>query len=441
MIRSILTQLWNCRKANLSVFLELLFVFCLVWYITDYLFVYAYNENLPNHRDLNHTWKLNIDVLSPDHPDYRADESEPQAMYDNFHRILRIVEDYPGVEAVGVSPSISLPGTGNYRGRMLYALSDTTRFADVQQLEIYPGADFFRVFHYTRNDGTQPASVSDFDWATPRPVVISRSVADVLFSSINPVGQKVVPSLDKAAMDAPMTVIGVVDDTKRYSFLRPRHASYPAQTGLENYDISFWRMYIAICIRSNGSQPDVVFLDAFRKAMTRDLNVGNFFFKGTSSFRNLEANTASRHGISSDVKVRVYLMIFFLLNILLCVLGTFWYRINMRRSEIGLRKSLGASQARIRNTLFLEGICLLTVSALCAAFIDMQFVSAGLIETMGKEWGADIDRVLLPDRIWLRFLITNGITYSVLALVILAAIWLPARRAAALMPSDALRDE
>jgi hypothetical protein len=441
MIRSIFVQLWNCRKANLSVFLELLCVFGLLWYITDFLFVYTHNRLVPDFRNTEHTWRVNVGILPPGHPEYRAEENEPQAMYDNFHRLLRIMQDNPEVETVGVMAHFALPGNGSYRGRSYYSLSDTSRHVNGQSMEIHTaaGTDYFHVFRHTRGEGAAPASVNDFDWTQPRAVVVSRSVAEALFPNGNAIGQQIVHDLKQSS--TPMTVIGVVDDTKRFDYLRTRHAVYIAITGMDEWELNMWRLFPAIVVRSHASIPDRIFAESFAAAMENDLRAGNFFFKNMLSCRKIAKDMEASFGVSSDLQVRIYLMAFFLLNILLCVLGTFWYKVNLRRSETGLRKAMGAGKASIRNAFFIEGLCLLTFAALVAMAIEMQFVAAGLIDTLGKGGDGDTDRIYLVDRTALRFLITNGLTFLILATVILTAIAIPARRAAALHPVEALHYE
>jgi hypothetical protein len=436
MIRFVLTQLWNCRKANFSVFLELTLVFGLVWYIADFLFVYAFNTGIPDHHDVRHTWQVNIDLLPPGHPEYRAEENEPQALYDNYHRILRILRDYPGIEAVSMASNRSGPGSSNYRGGSYYSLSDTNRFVNAQVMDIYTGTDYFRVFHHTRDGGAGAVSVGDFEWTGMYPVVISRSMAEALFAGGNAVGERIVSN--PAKKDNPFTVVGVVDDTKRFGYERTRHAIYPAMQRMDAWNREMWRLYPVIAIRSDASQPDSRFAEAFGEAMAGRLRVGNFFFKGLAPYGEVAKGTAARFGITSALNIRLYLMVFFLLNILLCVMGTFWYRVNVRTGETGIRKALGASSKSIRNVFLLEGLCLLTVAMLPAMIIELQFVHADLIETFGR---TETDKIYLPDRTYLRFLITNGITWLMMVAMIVAAVWIPARRAAALPVAEALRHE
>jgi ABC-type antimicrobial peptide transport system permease subunit len=134
-------------------------------------------------------------------------------------------------------------------------------------------------------------------------------------------------------------------------------------------------------------------------------------------------------------------MTFVLLNIILCGVGTLWSRVNARREETGIRQALGETQWGIRNLYLLEGICLLCIAALLAMVIEYQFVHAGMIETMGRGRGNLVDSAYLTDRTIPRFLITNGITWLIMAAVIFAAIWIPARRAAAMQAADALHYE
>lgn len=119
-------------------------------------------------------------------------------------------------------------------------------------------------------------------------------------------------------------------------------------------------------------------------------------------------------------------------------MGTFWYRIRVRRDEVGLRMAMGATRANIRKMLVLEGLCLLAVVTLPAMLIETQLVYLGLIDTLGQ--GRN-NLGYLPDRLVLRFILTNLLTWVLLAVAIVVAIWLPADKAAKLAPADALHYE
>ncbi len=154
-----------------------------------------------------------------------------------------------------------------------------------------------------------------------------------------------------------------------------------------------------------------------------------------ASYERIKADTDYSFGVTYDYRVRMALMAFLGLNILLCVMGTFWYRVRMRRGEIGLRMAIGSPREEIRSQMAREGICLLLMATPLALLIEAQFVMVGFL---------DIPKGTLPELYWpailpLRFLLVNILTWILLAIVILLAVWLPASKAAEMEPAEALR--
>jgi len=434
MLRNIFIQLWNRKRHNMSIFAELLCVFCIVWYITDYFFVYIYNCNLPNHRDLNHAWYMGIDILPESHPEYRVEEDEPETRYANYRRLVRAVEDFPGVEAVGVSFSSSIPAVGSYQGGRIIREDDTAKMADGQIIRLDVETDFLRVFAHTRNNGAQPALVSDFDWATSDAIVINRSVEQKLFPDGQSFGKKVFTTGKNKNV---FRVVGVIDDVKRFYYQRPQNNLYVRLPISSELSAEWWRYGVSLSFRSRADISDETFMNRFLDKMTAKLRIGNFYLKSLTSYNQISDTTAKQSGLTTTLKMNVFLLLFLLVNILLCVFGTFWYRIHTRRDEVGLRKAMGATSVVVRNSLITEGLVLLVIAALAAIVIEFQYVAADLQQTLGK----DPNYPCLPDKTWLRFLIANVLTFIILSVVIIMAIWFPAWRAAALTPSEALRDE
>jgi hypothetical protein len=430
MLKSIFTQILNRKRSNSWVVVELLLVFILVWYITDYFFVLSYNYNIPNYRDTRHTWQVNLAEYPDMHPLYHSEENTGKVLEANFARILQTIRNSPDVEAVSISDRSSEPGSGMFYGVSLCSLNDTSRYENGQAIWLDPQSDFFRVFGYTTDKGKTPVSTSDFDWGNPNGIVIGYSVAKRLF----PDGLAIGKELTNWHKTKNYVVLGIVDDTKRFDYERPQNTFYMAfrsdSSNLRNAKIS---------IRSKASIPDAFFKETFKEEMENRLQIGNFYLKSIVSYGKIATDTKNRFGMTNEIRQRTYLMIFFLLNILLCVMGTFWYRIYTRREETGIRKAMGSTNRNIRNILLSEGLCLLTMAMLPAMIIEFQFVHADLIETLGQTDANKGD--YLPDRTFLRFLITNGITWVVMMVVIVAAIWLPARKAAAMPPAEALHYE
>lgn len=71
--------------------------------------------------------------------------------------------------------------------------------------------------------------------------------------------------------------------------------------------------------------------------------------------------------------------------------------------------------------------------------IEAQFVYAGLIDILGRD--PESAGGYLPDHTAVRFVITNVLTWLLMACIVSAGIWFPARAAAKLKLVEALRDE
>ncbi|RHJ81813.1 FtsX-like permease family protein [Parabacteroides sp. AM08-6] len=431
MIRQVFIQLWNRRRANAWVVVELLLIFCLLWYITDYFFVLEYNKSIPTCRDLSHTWQVDMGILPEAHPDYQPAESSPEAVDANYDRILDRIRHYEGVEAIAVVNRSCTPGGGSYWGRSYRSVKDTTREANGQMVFFDPRTDFFKVFHYTTSDG-KPVSAQDFDWSEPKSMVVSAWGQTILAPDGQIIGMEIENSWSK---DGIYVVKGVVGDIKRFDYERLQIAFYKAERANSN---NIRNMEIAV--RSRETLSDTQFLESFKEAMGRELRIGNFYLKGIQSYSKISLDTDFEFGMTSGIRIRTAMLLFFLFNIMLCVMGTFWYRLRVRREEIGLRMAMGSTRADIRKLLFMEGFALLSVVVLPAMFIEGQFVYAGMIDTLGDNGNHGFVSYL-PDRTILRFIITNCLTWLLLGAALVVAIWIPADKASKMAPAEALHYE
>mgnify|MGYP002577841017 FL=1 len=422
-------QLMNRWRSNVWVCVELLLAFCLAWYMVDYFFVEIYNRSLPSGRDYANVWQVEMGLLPETSPDYRAAESDSIAMLENYERIKDRLRDYPGVQAMGAaSGCYSTPYTGCYYGIGLANAADTSKREAVMRYEMDPTTDFLSVFNHSYAKDGRPVSTSDFDWGDPRAIVTTRMVERKVFGEASAVGREVKDPFDE---EGPTYIVkGVLEDIKRFDNSLPQGAAFFAiRPSVE--EIPEMNYFIRIDPAVAGPR----FADTFREKMNRELRVGNFYLKRLTSYDRIKADTDYSFGVTYDYRVRMVLMAFLGLNILLCVMGTFWYRVRMRRGEIGLRMAIGSPREEIRSQMAREGICLLLMATPLALLIEAQFVMVGFL---------DIPKGTLPELYWpailpLRFLLVNILTWILLAIVILLAVWLPASKAAEMEPAEALR--
>ena len=132
---------------------------------------------------------------------------------------------------------------------------------------------------------------------------------------------------------------------------------------------------------------------------------------------------------TSGGKLDIAINIFLLINVFLAVIGTFWFRVNRRRNELGLRMAVGSSRRRLQQLLIGEGLMILTITAVPALLICVNVAFAGLLSTEVMEVTAG------------RLLLVSLLTWLLLAVIITLAIWYPSRKAARLEPAEALHYE
>lgn len=436
MLYNIFKQILNRKKSNGWIALALLLVFCLTWYMVDFFFVLKYNQNITSHRDVRNTFYIDMATLSKKHPSYQETESEPDNAIANFYRIVSRIKESPDIESVALCISMSsFPGVGSYSSTEYRNPDDTTKTAGIQSIQFIPEEDYFKVFRHTANNGKTTVAMNDYDWGEPSAVVVTQMLADRLFPGESPIGKTIEPAYKHP--DHPRRqnrIIGVIDDLKRFGYERPHSVIFfPHKLNEKNYQ------YAYIAVRTKGNIPANDFITNFKKEMSSKLRIGNYYLKNVQSFVQIGENTDYTFGMTNAIRTRSALMIFFLVNITLCILGTFWYRVNTRREEIGIRRAMGSNTTNIHTLFIIEGLLLLTMIVPLAMIIEIQFMYAGLIETLGRNQMSYGD--YLPDHTAIRFLITNGLTWLLMAIMVMLAIWYPARQAGRMNPIDALRDE
>ena len=115
---------------------------------------------------------------------------------------------------------------------------------------------------------------------------------------------------------------------------------------------------------------------------------------------------------------------FLIFNVMLGLFGVLWYNIKKRRSEIGLRKALGATKSSITWHFVGEMMVVATFGVLIALFFAIQFPL--------------LDLFAMPDNVYFRAILISLLI--VFGLVLFCA-FLPSRQAAVVAPAVALHEE
>lgn len=159
---------------------------------------------------------------------------------------------------------------------------------------------------------------------------------------------------------------------------------------------------------------------------TADTEHGNVYL---SNLRSVEQMRISAHSDITNV-VRGYSVCagFLTLIVFLGFLGSFWFRIQQRTSEIAIRVANGATRTDILRRLLGEGMVLLCVGTALSLAIELVLIHYNIVN-----WGMDMTNYIPQLAVLTSVLI--------LTLMVVAGIWLPARKAMRINPATALKDQ
>ncbi len=162
-----------------------------------------------------------------------------------------------------------------------------------------------------------------------------------------------------------------------------------------------------------------------------------FYLSSVIPIKENRENYLERRGYDGNLKSVYAISLFLLANIFLIVIGSFWFRIQSRRSEIGLRIALGSSKKNIKQLFIFEALSLLFISSILAAFICINISFADILKDIGvpiPERGGDLMSIN-------QYIINYIITFIFISFIVVIAVWNPANRASGIQPAMALHEE
>ncbi|MCD8260813.1 MAG: hypothetical protein LUD15_04400 [Bacteroides sp.] len=260
-------------------------------------------------------------------------------------------------------------------------------------------------------------------------MVVSSGVAEKLYPGEPAVGKIVLTDGDRGIEE--MRIIGIMDDIKKFNHERYLGVYYTPHI-LERRDLEAAK----IVIRGKDHLYPGSFRSTFMKEIAPSLRRGNYYLKELVYIPGIEAD--SNRYRDSDLLTQLCMILFLLVNVVLCLIGTFWYRVNTRKAEIGLRLAVGSTRKGVIGLLCLEGMTLLACVVLPAMVLEYQLLSLDMTQTLILKFR---EPQYLVDNLFIRFLITNAITFLILLIVVTLAVWIPARKAAVMAPAEVLHED
>ncbi len=410
MKKKLLTQMWNERRANLPLILELFLISVALWVVTDMLYTRLAIYYQPLGFDISHTYLIQVGEFPRTSP--ACNSSIPRNDEDSMERLFDRIRTRSDVEAASLS-IYSYPYNGRNSNKILRCDS-----VSVNRYHRVVSPDFFRVFRYQGMHGETPEQLSEL-FGDPNVIMLSNDIFYCCpkISNDELLGKKIQIHGDTTRLYP----VAAVLQTVRYDEYTNAGYSLFFATPLKGFPSSS-----ELCIRVKP-EADNDFIARFWKDAPR-YRSGNLFIRNIQSF----ADIRQKFQCETEAQQKMYyaVMFFLLLNVCMALLGVFWYRTRQRRQEIALQMAVGSSRRQVFMRLMLEGLCLLCVATLLALCVDYWLVEAGLTSWFYKAGYTP-----------LRFFYTVALTFLLIAFTIVLSVWMPARRAMKIPPAEALHEE
>lgn len=426
MIASMIRQMWNERKANVLILLELLVVFSCLLYAADYLYVKYKEYKQPLGFDISHVYKVWLGVVPETSADYDTTAVHTTNGMDDFFTIVDRLEKDSRVETVGYT-------SGNHFHYMYFNRFATFHGIKMQRYGFVRDVDpsYFRVFKVKTADGQSWEKLENA--LRNNQIVVTATVAERYFGKATEGRGKDIWITNQGDADSIVYHIGEVCEPQRYQEFSSYDYAYYRNLGgrdeLKKYGIEILSGNINLFVRMKPSADKPELMQQFRKDMEQQLRLGNIYLSDVTPMSYYREEVL--RSVLDNIRLYVVAVCFLLFNVLLGVVGTFWFRARQRIPEIGLRMAVGASRSVIFSWLVIEGVILLVVAALPSALVYMNMAHLDILVQTSMWW-------LSP---WERFAHSFIITLLLLLVMIIVGISFPAHQAARLNPTDALKDE
>ena len=370
--------------------------------------------------DIRHTYSIVISSLSERSPDYIPKEKRERP--DGVHLLTALdrIRTYPGVESACLTD-----------GGMPYYMGSRNLVWRIDTLQVpcryaFVTPEFFDVFRIYDKDGKTASLKRAIE--DNNSIVISADV-ETMNPGLSLLGQKAYRG--NVTDEIEETIRGISVPIRRHEYTKAEPNVYRALR-LSRMEEGYYEGMIdavRLCVRVRPDVDNADFPTRFRKDMAEQLRLGNLYLLDVQPLSYIRDGYIRSIGVENEVKTRVAVACFLLANIFLGIIGTFWFRTEYRKGEMGLRMALGSTRRQLNSIMVGEGVLLLVLAFIPSLVISFNIAHMDLIDTYQ-----------LPFT-WLRFAICGGITFVLIVLMIICGVWYPARSTARLEPAEALHYE
>lgn len=427
----ILKNLWARRRKNGWLLAELILVGIISWVVLDPVIVMTHDRRIPLGYDADRLCVVSLAALQPQAPGYDPAAQDSAAVMNNYYNLVRRAADFEGVEMVAPLLGFCYPNSQGSSNTELRAEGDSVGHSTMI-VNFLPHTRFFETYGFRPGNGLTPQQLSDYDF-TQNDMVITENTAEMFFHTRDVRGRRCMNINDNDTVYQP--IVGTVGTFKLYSEWRPVPVAFRPMLSIDTGDIP---EYARILVRIKEGVSMERFLHDFKPWAVKELKRGNLFARTVSPYDEIIA-TREAATVMPIYRRNLAMAVFFLINLCLGVVGTFWLQTRTRREEVGVILSFGATPGHIVRLLMGEGAVLALLASLTGSFLYLHYaLKEGLYK--GGTWMQSTETYWVSD-FASHFLIVSFFLFLILLVVVWVGVYIPARHISRIPPTEALRDE
>ncbi len=436
MLKMIVKNLWSHRKDNGWIFIELIIVSIILWVLLDVSAVYLYNDTMSLGYDNNQLCKIDLVSYTPADVKYNSDYDSLDLRKEHVDRIMRKLKAQKGVE--NVTYQFTSWNYINSESNMTYHYISGNQSIDslVKQVDVVrfiPGNNFFETYGMESVAGSPSAEeLSKMDYGYSD-IIVTEDYARRFFGDENAVGKKLYfINSNNDTIWSPIK--GVLKDVRHQQFRPVNSLAFRPQ-----YDSKEPEVTMTVRLLPNVDVEEFV---KMLESSEDDFSSGNYYVFDVCTYNDLIRKVGDEYEIFN--RLVFVLMIFFMINVGLGIMGTFWLQTRNRTRDAGVMRSFGATRWNIRKMLLGEGVVLSTIAVAIGCFI--YYHVALEFPFLSKAFAIRYDEGFNIIDYWVtnfgeHFMIISLLCYVVVVLTVSIGIYIPARKISNVNPIDALREE
>ncbi len=428
----------NILNANSWLFLELVIITVVAWAVFDPAVVNLYYRSLPLGYDssqllyaeteVNGSWNKVVDGV-PQDPYEMTEKRRDQ--------ILHQLTSVEGVESAYLyEQEFGAVGYSRPAFNECVVGGDTLYLAVIN---FCSGAHFFETYGLKPLPGSPSAAELSRLSYQDQQVVLTRSGAIALFGTADVVGRRLTICYDPAYE---ATVAGVVEDfrmsvsnTIRSMIIKPQKTQY-----------TNCRYVIRLEKGLNAQH----FVEEHGQELIRSGQTGFSRISRLTTFDEYLQRLELDDGRTQEVNRSLALALFFLVNLMLAVIGTVWLHAKRRTEECGVRRAFGATRGRLLFDFLWRNALLATAAVAVGLVIYLNYAHSGIQVYNGEEYCETLYTIYgtilpmdkaWPEHFWPHFLTVSAIVYLIILCTVLIGTAIPALKIIGTRITTALRDE